>query len=998
MKYILTSKKILNNKFLRADRKTETVFSLTDFTKVRAVFMRYIKEILILSTQNTRVANRVNHIVKFLDLIEKTFKNHGASYTVKWLKANHTAIQRFSAGQPYKTLREIEPDLPLTRLINGLPGFIGSMDRKEIRLGNTNVIRMWLSILGFYRVLDAPLNPKINTITDPFTGDASVVKSFMHWFYSYSCDKVPNSILKRGINLDCLKADHLRLSPMAGPNGPAHLSVYTDALGVFRYRAVTEAIRKYCSVTSSALWDLLVKTQEIAYNLHRSNDDSQLRLPKVITDWDFVGSPGKEKWKPYYERGQFYDIEIGKLVGLPEPAGKLRVIALVDVWTQSLFKPLHDTIFRILRRIPNDGTFNQDASVMRSAAKAADSGVAYSVDLSSATDRLPIQLQEIILNCIFGSQIGTLWRDILRRPFTMRQHITKDFYDGQHFWYETGQPMGCLSSWAMLALTHHCILQYCARNTTNGPNWSECYEILGDDLVIFDTEVYNQYISFMKALDVGTNPSKSLVSEVSQTFEFAKRTVIKGIDVSGLSWKQFITSRGIKGNVSLSLILGIKGLLFRDGLLLRVLNRSQKWNNKKTRNTEVLQGQLLSLLSHYASKGIITYVDAMSYTQDPYKNKGVKQTGVFGLPLRHTVHDLVTLIKYYNTKLVNTIDPSSDDPTIDADFTAPILSLNKKEERVNLVIRNNVSRGYTNHMFRATLDKLIKFEVSRKAIVETLANQLLTDSPYFGPHLVDNVPMLNKHNTLLAESLLYKGRKPVDLMSKMLRFELDSVIDESPNSVEPFQELFEECEREFTKNSWVLTGLKRSEIPDSIKSWLQIDLENSRLDGHEYTNNVHSFGRNTDLMKTKRFIALNPVSKKDLEYFGDMRTPIMVIDLPHNFFFSHVLKLDPSDSRQNAGLNDSFWPSKRGAYTTQILEEGVLKYVKSRVQDDRFVDEDELKQAIVVRVIQEIYILLISTISASLVYLFLFTDLGSVVDLKAINAVKELLDYFNVGR
>jgi hypothetical protein len=29
--------------------------------------------------------------------------------------------------------------------------------------------------------------------------------------------------------------------------------------------------------------------------------------------------------------------------------------------------------------------------------------------------------------------------------------------------YEVGQPMGALSSWAMLALTHHFIVQFAAR-------------------------------------------------------------------------------------------------------------------------------------------------------------------------------------------------------------------------------------------------------------------------------------------------------------------------------------------------------------------------------------------------------------------------------------------------------------------------------------------------------------------------------------------------------
>jgi len=91
---------------------------------------------------------------------------------------------------------------------------------------------------------------------------------------------------------------------------------------------------------------------------------------------------------------------LGQLAFKEEAAGKLRVFALVDVWTQSLLKPLHEGLFALLRMIPNDGTFNQDESVRRSIVKANASGCAYSFDLSSATDRLPILYQSELLNRI----------------------------------------------------------------------------------------------------------------------------------------------------------------------------------------------------------------------------------------------------------------------------------------------------------------------------------------------------------------------------------------------------------------------------------------------------------------------------------------------------------------------------------------------------------------------------------------------------------------------
>lgn len=50
--------------------------------------------------------------------------------------------------------------------------------------------------------------------------------------------------------------------------------------------------------------------------------------------------------------------ELGKF-GFKEEPGKIRVFAMVDYLTQVSLKPLHKVIFRILRPIRQDGTFDQ---------------------------------------------------------------------------------------------------------------------------------------------------------------------------------------------------------------------------------------------------------------------------------------------------------------------------------------------------------------------------------------------------------------------------------------------------------------------------------------------------------------------------------------------------------------------------------------------------------------------------------------------------------------
>lgn len=82
--------------------------------------------------------------------------------------------------------------------------------------------------------------------------------------------------------------------------------------------------------------------------------------------------------------------------------------------------------------------------------------------------------------------------------------------------------MGAYSSFAMLALTHHFIVQIAARRV-GYDEWFENYALLGDDIVIADQRVAKVYYALMTDyLGVSINLSKSLLSN-NGTLEFAKR-------------------------------------------------------------------------------------------------------------------------------------------------------------------------------------------------------------------------------------------------------------------------------------------------------------------------------------------------------------------------------------------------------------------------------------------------------------------------------------------
>jgi hypothetical protein len=118
-----------------------------------------------------------------------------------------------------------------------------------------------------------------------------------------------------------------------------------------------------------------------------------------------------------------------------------------------------------LSLIPQDGTYDQHKPVKALLAKGLTN--LYSFDLSAATDRLPIDLQVRIISLLFNNdKVGPLWKDLLiNRDYILNSNDPLFKESNGAYRYSVGQPMGCLSSWAMLALSHHLIVQVAARRS-----------------------------------------------------------------------------------------------------------------------------------------------------------------------------------------------------------------------------------------------------------------------------------------------------------------------------------------------------------------------------------------------------------------------------------------------------------------------------------------------------------------------------------------------------
>jgi hypothetical protein len=156
----------------------------------------------------------------------------------------------------------------------------------------------------------------------------------------------------------------------------------------------------------------------------------------------------------------------------------------------------------------------------------------FSLDLSAATDRLPVKLQADVLEALGLG--GRYWKVILNRPY---------YYEGDPYHYTVGQPMGAYSSFAMLALTNHLIVHLAHLQVFNKPLTKDTgvYGVLGDDIVIAENRLAIQYNKLMNGvLGVVINPIKGFEGSL---IEFAKNWFTSsGFNLTPLGSKSILRS------------------------------------------------------------------------------------------------------------------------------------------------------------------------------------------------------------------------------------------------------------------------------------------------------------------------------------------------------------------------------------------------------------------------------------------------------------------------
>jgi hypothetical protein len=143
---------------------------------------------------------------------------------------------------------------------------------------------------------------------------------------------------------------------------------------------------------------------------------------------------------------------------------------------------------------------------------------------------MPVDLQRKVLEILFGEELSTLWQTIL---------VDREFnYPGGQLRYAVGQPMGMLSSWPAMAITHHAIINYINKDKV-------FYGIIGDDMAIAQKEGVEKYEKVLEELGMEISYDKSIKSTPENNLgEIAKRLFTDGGEISPIPPDILIKSTG----------------------------------------------------------------------------------------------------------------------------------------------------------------------------------------------------------------------------------------------------------------------------------------------------------------------------------------------------------------------------------------------------------------------------------------------------------------------
>jgi len=434
-------------------------------------------------------------ISKWDELFFRTAKYEGRLQAVKKAKEWYTLCLRKAGGLSFDPL-------PFTSASkDGFPKRLNFV-KPWIEDDSIHRRRAALTVLQLYKLQSVEGVYSLKSITAPSTG--IIPQAFSDQYDIVSKRLFPESSINERIE-SLRPAFHI--SGRNGPNGPMLGTAFVDREAI-RGTTLEKSINRLCQLTGNyQLMGVLSQSRaarEVQHNKGREKSHGRVRIK--------------------YESG-----------------GKTRPFAIVDFFSQTALKPLHEFLMDWLKKQPQDGSDSHSkvANDVREWTKSSQD--CWSFDLTAATDRWPVELIHRSMTHCFGEEIADCWKSII----TDRTFIGPK---GEEVRWAVGQPLGALSSWASFAVSHHTFIQTCERidwlnSKLTTPRrklpWrkpTQYYRMIGDDVVLTQYPgIARTYKDMLGTIGVEISLSKSVLPEhclKGNVAEMAKRLFTNGQELT----------------------------------------------------------------------------------------------------------------------------------------------------------------------------------------------------------------------------------------------------------------------------------------------------------------------------------------------------------------------------------------------------------------------------------------------------------------------------------
>jgi len=471
------------------------VISLSDFSMEQTYELRnYIKIIKRLCSIFFPTSYHPNDFQFLYKLYFNLIRNHGTVGAIKYMKNIRLICTRYICGSPILinnwcigTTKDGWPSKLLflkDRIDNKKYSYVLTllMFNRCFKPTKTEMKKLYKNI-DYHSITDLPISE--------YTIPSNFIENFVQSFkLNLSSESMEFSM------------SDIYLSFKGGPQGKATLS----ALNNF-YNFSYNILQRLILLTSEAGVKYLLSSYKFWFN--HQDQVKPTRLNKFL----------------------------GKISFINDPEAKIRIVAIVDYYTQLFLKKLHDNMFKIILNNFN----NCDRTYTQSPYHCWENNNEsfWSLDLSSATDRFPRGLQMSLIGHMYNMAYAKTWSKHLGSiEFGIPTKIGKSVEYLNSVKYSTGQPMGTYSSWISFTLAHHLVVHWCAFLEGHSNFSFNQYIILGDDIVIKNDQVAKRYLKVITKLGVNLSLTKTHVSK--DTYEFAKRWIKHGKEISGIPTKGII--------------------------------------------------------------------------------------------------------------------------------------------------------------------------------------------------------------------------------------------------------------------------------------------------------------------------------------------------------------------------------------------------------------------------------------------------------------------------